>query len=160
MPGPSGQDKYSANPQPSRKCGANYGDPTSGGEVHTQRDNKRVRLIPSLATVGMLAMGGVMASACGSSGESASAACQRIAEVLDMSPEQSSDPSGFALFQVKPLSKIQTSDGALQSALKTIVPADKVVASANPSATALAAATKVEAQEDTVINGQCPGLGI
>ncbi len=77
-----------------------------------------------------------------------------------MSPEQSSDPSGFALFQVKPLDEIQTSDGTLQSALKTIVPADKVVASANPSAAALAAATQVEAREDAVINGQCPGLGI
>jgi hypothetical protein len=128
--------------------------------VNAQRGSRRAGLLPALAAIGMLAIGGAVLSACGSSGESASAACQRIAEVLDMSPEQSSDPSGFALFQVKPLGEIQTSDATLQNALKTILPADEVVASANPSAVALATATKVEAREDSVINGQCPGLGI
>lgn len=107
-----------------------------------------------------LAVAASLLCSCGSSGEPASQACQRIAEVLDESPVQSADPSGFALFQIRPLSAIRTSDTTLQRAIDLLVPADMVIASPSASPPATAAATETAARQDAVINGQCPGLGI
>jgi len=113
-----------------------------------------------LLLTGSIVTAALLGVSCGSPGEAAGQACQRIAEVLDMSPVQSADPSGFALFQIGPLGKIRTSDTTLQLAIDRLVPADRVIASATASARAVAAASKVAAHEDDIINGQCPGLGI
>jgi hypothetical protein len=111
--------------------------------------------------VALTALAAPVLTACGSASghpdadrATISAACTAVSGALSDGPDPDADPVGYAEAQIKPLGAIQTSDHALQVAIRSLAAAyAQVLTSDGTSAAASRAVTAAAGQ----VNAICPG---
>jgi len=105
----------------------------------------------------------VSLAACSSSGAGGGAAqskapaalCQKLNAVFSDGPDPDSDPVGYALSQIRPLSAIHTSDQTAASTLTKLLSADRALVKASGSD---ASAKSSIDHAFSTLNTACPGV--
>jgi hypothetical protein len=116
--------------------------------------------VPRQLGLASLAVALPLLAACGASntggGVAAPAAfCQKVGAILSDGPDPDSDPVGYALSQILPLSQVKAPDHALSDTLDQLVAADHSLVASSGQDSAAAAAIK---KTDGALNRACPGV--
>jgi hypothetical protein len=83
------------------------------------------------------------------------AVCPKVLAVLSDGPDPDADPVGYALSQILPLGKVQTSDQTVHTDLTTLIAGDRKLVNSNGSDHAAKTAIK---KADASLNAVCPGV--
>ena len=120
----------------------------------------RVSPARTVAVVALAVSAATSVGACGSSSSPSTSAgskvqqsCTAVADILSDGPDPTADPVGYAQAQVLPLRQLQTSDAALEKAVKALASAYQAFSAGNGSGQS---ATQVNGAEKAV-NAICPG---